>query len=327
MKKQDLDLLSPKGVRGEEALMLFGEWKSKVQPSLISSTDSCLSQSVYLSKPKKRKLDFSKFCIDTNLLSPRPSTPKRKIDIPTDLYSDISDTEMDNENVKSTKFDRIRQSESESDTDDDTVREEGNDVEQNDQNSINSGNCENLVNQREAVIFNGTEVEILENVNVEKEFPGVVFEPSLRVSLADVLPSKGLSAKVDSFNRAQGQKVVLNVGGTRFECSRESLVKDPKSLFAELFREESAVKPSLGNQYFFDRDPTHFRIILNYLRNGCKIDIRTLPKDVRYLDELFYEAEYYNLLKLIESIVAKIEQVNVVSTVLPGGSKIVFQLQ
>ena len=234
---------------------------------------------------------------------------------------------MDNENVKSTKFDRIRQSESESDTDDDTVREEGNDVEQNDQNSINSGNCENLVNQREAVIFNGTEVEILENVNVEKEFPGVVFEPPLRVSSADVLPSKELSAKVDSFNRAQGQKVVLNVGGTRFECSRESLVKDPKSLFAELFREESAVKPSLGNQYFFDRDPTHFRIILNYLRNGCKIDIRTLPKDVRYLYELFYEAEYYNLLKLIESIVAKIEQVNVVSTVLPGGSKIVFQLQ
>ena len=170
---------------------------------------------------------------------------------------------------------------------------------------------------------NGPELEI----DLDKEFPGVVFEPPVRTNTSDLLPSKGLTAKIESFKKAQGQKVVLNIGGVRFECCRESLIKDQKSLFEEIFSEESPVKPSLGNQYFFDRDPAHFRIILNYLRNGCKIDIRTLPKDIRYLYELFYEAEYYNLHKLMEAIVAKIEQVNVVSSVLPGGSKSVFQLE
>ena len=88
------------------------------------------------------------------------------------------------------------------------------------------------------------------------------------------------------------------------------MLTEPDSLFAQVFSSEN-VKPSVGGQYFFDRDPSHFRFILNYLRNGCKIDIRTLPKDSRYLYELFYEAQYYNLHKLMEAVVAKIEQCNV----------------
>jgi hypothetical protein len=53
-----------------------------------------------------------------------------------------------------------------------------------------------------------------------------------------------------------------------------------------------------NNTYFFDRDPAHFRIILNYLRNGAQIEIAVLPKEQRYLYEIFQEANYYKLLGL-----------------------------
>ena len=111
--------------------------------------------------------------------------------------------------------------------DDDTIRKEGNDGEQdvsntsvndansqNNENSIDIEKCENDAYQGEDVIFNGPEEVILENVNVDKKFPRAVYEPPLHASSSGMLPSKGLSAKVDSFIKAQGQKVVLNNGGS-----------------------------------------------------------------------------------------------------------------
>ena len=305
LEKNDLDLLSPKGVRGEEAYTLFRQWKNKVQPTLIKTLKSNIT--TVKNQTQKRKIteeELKEFELPGRI-SPLSPSPKRKLtkfnrgtETDSDNDSELSETEESDRNDERTENDKV---------------ENGVD--------IDSVQCEREVDT--IIDSNGPELEI----DLDKEFPGVVFEPPVRTSTSDLLPSKGLNAKIESFKKAQGQKVVLNIGGVRFECCRESLIKDQKSLFAEIFSEESPVKPSLGNQYFFDRDPAHFRIILNYLRNGCKIDIRTLPKDIRYLYELFYEAEYYNLHKLMEAIVAKIEQVNVVSSVLPGGSKSVFQLE
>ena len=131
---------------------------------------------------------------------------------------------MDNENEKPTKFDRIRQSQTDSDTEDNTVVEDREEEEkdsnasgngsdsQSSENNINPGNCENRVNQGEDVIFHGPEVEILENINVEEEFPGVVFSPSTKV-LAPVRPPvtdemqaklNSIVSKLESFRKAQG---------------------------------------------------------------------------------------------------------------------------
>ena len=65
-----------------------------------------------------------------------------------------------------------------------------------------------------------------------------------------------------------------------------------------------------NNTYFFDRDPAHFRIILNYLRNGAQIEIAVLPKEQRYLYELLQEAKYYKLLGLQDIVCKRLHQIN-----------------
>ena len=75
----------------------------------------------------------------------------------------------------------------------------------------------------------------------------------------------------------QGNKVILNIGGARFETSIPTLQKDPESLLAKLFTSDSPIIPQ-GNNVFIDRDPSHFKVILNYLR--CDLDLHpaTLPR-------------------------------------------------
>ena len=48
-------------------------------------------------------------------------------------------------------------------------------------------------------------------------------------------------------------------------------------------------KPGEDGSYFIDRDGTHFRYILNYLRTGQLI----VPKDEIIREELLAEAEFY----------------------------------
>ncbi|CAF5072932.1 unnamed protein product, partial [Rotaria sp. Silwood1] len=49
---------------------------------------------------------------------------------------------------------------------------------------------------------------------------------------------------------------------------------------------------------FIDRDPTHFRILLNYLRTNTFIE----PKSTQDRVELLLEAEYYQITSLIKQL-------------------------
>ena len=57
-------------------------------------------------------------------------------------------------------------------------------------------------------------------------------------------------------------------------------------------------KPSEDGSYFIDRDGTHFRYILNYLRTGQLI----VPEDKVLRKELLAEAECYQIEGLINEI-------------------------
>lgn len=53
-----------------------------------------------------------------------------------------------------------------------------------------------------------------------------------------------------------------------------------------------------GSGYFIDRDGTHFRYILNYLRTGQLV----VPEDKIVRRELFNEAEFYRVQGIIDEL-------------------------
>ena len=73
-----------------------------------------------------------------------------------------------------------------------------------------------------------------------------------------------------TFNRSVADldnRVILNVGGIRFETYRNTLRKIPATRLSRLTEALANYDPVL-NEYFFDRHPGVFAQILNYYRTG-----------------------------------------------------------
>ena len=85
--------------------------------------------------------------------------------------------------------------------------------------------------------------------------------------------------------------VHLKVGGVWF-ATRRSTLEQSQSFFAGAVR----AHPDCC-ELFVDRDPTHFRHVLNWLRG-----VRFLPDDDVTLRELVWEADYYCMHDLREAI-------------------------
>ena len=83
---------------------------------------------------------------------------------------------------------------------------------------------------------------------------------------------------------SQGSRIILNIGGARFETCTQTLKKDPQSLLAKLFTPDSPIVQQ-GNSVFIDRDVSHFKVILNYLRYDLDLNPAVLPRDRKQLLE------------------------------------------
>ncbi|CAF3436759.1 unnamed protein product [Rotaria socialis] len=81
-------------------------------------------------------------------------------------------------------------------------------------------------------------------------------------------------------------RVILNVGGTRFETLKSTLKKLPATRLSKLTEQLSYYDPIL-NEYFFDRHPGVFSQILNYYRTG-KLHYPTNVCGPLFEDELSY---------------------------------------
>ena len=107
---------------------------------------------------------------------------------------------------------------------------------------------------------------------------------------------------INYLNQQQQNRVILNVGGMRFETTTETLRRDSESMFSYI-----TALPN-GSTYFIDRDGIHFRIILNYLRGSCTINPTILPRERRYLIELLLECQYYRRQGLAQIVEERLRQ-------------------
>ncbi|XP_056152994.1 BTB/POZ domain-containing protein KCTD5 isoform X1 [Lampris incognitus] len=111
--------------------------------------------------------------------------------------------------------------------------------------------------------------------------------------------------KNHSPNVGASKWIRLNVGGTYFLTTRQTLCRDPKSFLYRL----SQADPELDSDkdetgaYLIDRDPTYFGPVLNYLRHGKLVLNRDLAEE-----GVLEEAEFYNITSLIKLIKDKIRE-------------------
>jgi hypothetical protein len=103
---------------------------------------------------------------------------------------------------------------------------------------------------------------------------------------------KAATEKAHAF---QTRKILLDVGGHKFTTSRQTLVSVPDTYLASLFSGRYELTPDDKGAYFIDRDGTHFRHILNHLRDSGSVKLSSgVVAAAR--EELAVEASFYGLL-------------------------------
>ena len=97
--------------------------------------------------------------------------------------------------------------------------------------------------------------------------------------------------KMEGVQKFQSSRIKLNIGGTRFETSRDTLTKVEGSMLAAMFSGRHQVTPDDDGSFFIDRNGRHFQHILDYLRNGLiQVELNTAESR-----GLAVEAEFYGL--------------------------------
>lgn len=145
----------------------------------------------------------------------------------------------------------------------------------------------------------------------EKEYPADA-EVQIKLEKSEKIKMSGITheaANQEPSNRLSNPSlngvVSLNVGGTKFETTRQTFLNDPNSMLAKMFDPVSPMQPGvkIDGAYFIDRDPTYFRIVLNYLRSGQLHVDSNIP-----LEAIKSEASYFGLVSLEKEIIEKIQE-------------------
>ena len=97
--------------------------------------------------------------------------------------------------------------------------------------------------------------------------------------------------------RNEEYKIVkINVGGTLFETTRETLAKaGPSSILWKMVIKKDVLK-KVGGVFFFDREPKYFGGILNFLRNGKTFAIDHMVST----SGMWLEAKFFNIVPIME---------------------------
>ncbi|KAF7152775.1 hypothetical protein RHSIM_Rhsim01G0034500 [Rhododendron simsii] len=87
----------------------------------------------------------------------------------------------------------------------------------------------------------------------------------------------------------QKDRVKFNVGGKTFETTASTIaVAGRRSFFGALFDKNWNLQPDHSNEYFINRDPDRFGVLLNLLRTGKLYIPSNIPEKLIYDEALFY---------------------------------------
>ncbi|KAG1943684.1 BTB/POZ domain-containing protein KCTD5 isoform X3 [Pimephales promelas] len=112
----------------------------------------------------------------------------------------------------------------------------------------------------------------------------------------------GNGSAVNTTGGSNGKWVRLNVGGTVFLTTRQTLLKEQTSFLYRLCQQQDLHSDTdETGAYVIDRDPTYFGPILNYLRHGKLVYNKELAEE-----GVLEEAEFYNITPLIKLIKERI---------------------
>jgi hypothetical protein len=109
-------------------------------------------------------------------------------------------------------------------------------------------------------------------------------------------PKGQLDNKLKNIAEAQRKRLVLNVGGRKFETSVPTLLSVP-SLLARMIGPHGIKPYSVDNiyTYFLDRNPDYFVWVLNYLRNNGAVTLESLPDQLSTLKNISHEAKFFEI--------------------------------
>ncbi|XP_061823317.1 BTB/POZ domain-containing protein KCTD5 isoform X2 [Nerophis lumbriciformis] len=126
-------------------------------------------------------------------------------------------------------------------------------------------------------------------------------------------PSVGNGSVINPAGGSNGKWVRLNVGGTVFLTTRQTLLKEQTSFLYRLCQQQDLHSDTdETGAYVIDRDPTYFGPILNYLRHGKLVYNKELAEE-----GVLEEAEFYNITPLIKLIKERIVERDSKSTQVP----------
>ncbi|KAM9324500.1 BTB/POZ domain-containing protein KCTD17 [Gastrophryne carolinensis] len=119
------------------------------------------------------------------------------------------------------------------------------------------------------------------------------------------VPARGAAGETDKKQPASegGKWVRLNIGGTIFLTTKQTLCQEPNSFLCRLCQESQLLSErDETGAFLIDRDPSYFGAILRYLRYGKLV----IDKNVS-IEGVLEEAEFYNIASLVKVIHEKIE--------------------
>jgi len=102
---------------------------------------------------------------------------------------------------------------------------------------------------------------------------------------------------MENYSQLAKQKIVLNIGGHIFATTKSVLLKEQDTFFYGMLRSGNFQADENG-EYFVDRDPTYFRIILEWMRHS-KFLIESF--DSKKEEEAFWdEVDFYRVESLFK---------------------------